>query len=119
MIEALDYPRALVIERLTATGCCGAEHFDPMRGRCHRCDLRQACHWLSRLDAAGDLAQRPGHVVRPFLVYGRTLVGLLTESLHHDGETCRCEPCAWRRLARELLRADARVEPPAEAGLHG
>jgi hypothetical protein len=104
LLEALTYPRLLVLEEISLNGCPHDKLFDCCSDRCHNCGLRQECHWLSCLDKFTDFACKPTHTMHASLLYGIKLIDARNERMQHDPEACTCESCTWTRDAQQLSR---------------
>jgi len=104
LLEALTYPRLLVLEEIELNGCPHDNLFDCSSDRCHNCGLRQECHWLSCLDKFTDFASKPTHTMHASLLYSINLIEERSERMQHDPESCRCESCTWARDAQQLSR---------------
>lgn len=104
LIEALTYPRLLVLEAAGRKDCPHNELFDTCSDRCHHCDLIQECHWLSCLDSFAAFSSKPTHTIHASLLYSIKLIDARIEQMGHDSRTCTCESCTWTRDAQKLTR---------------
>jgi hypothetical protein len=104
LIEALTYPRLLILEGIGLQDCPHDELFDSSSDRCHNCDLIQECHWLSCLDSFAVLASKPTHTFHASLLYSIKVINARIEQVGHDSKTCTCESCTWTRDAQKLNR---------------
>lgn len=118
LIEALTYPRLLVLQEIGLKDCPHDSVFDPAWDRCRSCGLGQECHWLSSLNDFSDLSNRPVHTLHASLLYSIKLIEEHVEQLQHDARYCDCEPCSWIRHANDLSRSfagryewDLRLDP--------
>ena len=102
LIEALTYPRLLVLKIIQDKDCPHNSLFDPLDERCFKCDINRECHWVRCLNDFSDFADKPTYTVNASLRYGIRLVKSLHEELEHDTETCPCEVCSWVRDAQSL-----------------
>lgn len=117
LIEALTYPRLLVLELIDARECPHDSLFAATSERCHQCDLNRECHWVSCVNDFSELDDKPNHTLNASLRYGIKLVETLHNELRHDESTCTCEPCTWIRDAQRLTEEfDAHLET---TGVHG
>jgi len=108
LIEALTYPRLIVLENMSLERCPQSEGFDASCDRCRNCDLGQECHWMSCLNNFDDLAHKPIHTIHASLLYSISLIEARNEQLQHDSIACTCESCSWSRDARKLSREFSR-----------
>lgn len=104
LIEALTYPRLLVLENMTFGDCPQDGQFEPSCDRCRNCGLGQECHWLSCLNNFDDLAHKPIHTLHASLLYSINLIDGHNQKKQHDSDVCTCESCSWIRDAQELSR---------------
>ena len=56
LIEALTYPRLLILRLLDDRECVHASLFDATSERCRECDLNRECHWATCLNDFGNFA---------------------------------------------------------------
>ena len=47
LIEALTYPRLLILKIIDAQDCDHDSLFDATSARCHHCSMGRECHWAS------------------------------------------------------------------------
>ncbi len=113
LLEALTYPRLLILEDIGLEGCPYDSLFDPSCDRCHRCELRQECHWLACINDFADFASKPSYTMHASLQYSINLIEARSERLQHDSETCTCESCTWSRDAQQLTREFEADRQPA------
>jgi len=105
MIEALTYPRLLILKMIDARECPHDSLFEATSERCHQCDINSECHWATCLDDFSDLVDKPEHTLSASLRYGVRLVENYHSELRHDATTCTCEACSWIRDAQHLIEA--------------
>jgi len=103
LIEALTYPRLLILKLIDSQDCPYDSLFDVARIRCQRCDMGQECHWASCLNDFEDLRSKPTRTLNASLRYGVKLVESLHGELRHDATVCTCEACAWIRDSQRLI----------------
>lgn len=104
LLEALTYPRLRVLESIDLEDCPHDGSFQSPCDRCHDCDLKQECHWLSCLNDFAAFATKPTYTIHASLVYSLKLVEANNEHLQHDLASCACESCSWIRDAHQLTR---------------
>lgn len=103
MIEALDYPRNLILTLIEERECPCRDRFEAGNEFCCKCDLNRECHWVTFLNDYSDFDGKPTYTINASLRYGVRLVEELSEGLQHDLATCSCEACSWLRDARKLI----------------
>ena len=102
LIEALTYPRLLLLRIIEARDCPHDSLFEATSERCQDCDINRECHWATCLNDFADLSGKPVHTLNASLRYGIRLVEALNSELRHDETTCTCEACSWIRNAQRL-----------------
>lgn len=105
LIEALTYPRLLILKIIDSRDCPHESLFAATSERCQECPIGQECHWTSCLNDFEDLSRKPTHTLSASLRYGMRLVESLHRELRHDETTCACEPCTWVRDSQRLIAA--------------
>ena len=122
LIEALTYPRLLVLKIIEERDCPQADLFDATSERCHQCDINRECHWVSCLNMFGDFEDKPTYTINASLRYGVKLVESMHSELHHDETLCTCEPCSWvrgaQRLTEEFEQHLTSEEGRADSSIH-
>jgi hypothetical protein len=109
LIEALGYPKSLVLQIIERRDCPHDSLFEATDDRCHDCDLNRECHWVSCLNEFADFEGKATHTISASLRYGINLVEFVHREEGHDQSTCQCEACTWIREANRLTEAfDAR-----------
>jgi hypothetical protein len=103
LIEALTYPRLLILKIIDAQDCEHDSLFEATSARCHQCALGRECHWVSCLNDFKDLRNKPAHTLNASLRYSVRLVESLHSELRHDATTCTCEACSWIRDSQRLI----------------
>jgi hypothetical protein len=102
LIEALIYPRLLVM-RLIEDGNFPHENLFAATGeRCNHCDLTGDCGWETCLQDFRLFDEKTTEILSATLREGIKLVESLHSELHHDETTCTCETCNWVRNAEHL-----------------
>ncbi len=102
LIEALLYPRLLVLERIDEADCPHTSLFDATGERCNHCDLQGDCKWGTCLKDFTGLDDKTTETLSISLREGIKLVESLHSKLRHDETTCTCETCIWIRNAEHL-----------------
>ncbi len=112
LIEALTYPRLLILKIIDSGDCPHESLFEATSERCRQCPIGQACHWANCLDDFEEPGRKRTHTLNASLRYGVQLVEALHSELRHDETTCTCEPCTWVRDAQRLIETyEAGLEP--------
>ena len=117
MIEALSYPRLLIEKFIEANDCPYENLFEATSERCHRCDIKQSCHWVQCLNDFSDFRETPTYTINASLRYAVRLVESLHDELHHDETLCTCEACTWVRNSQRLIEAFEEGLAPESPGL--
>ena len=102
LIEALTYPRLLVLKTIEDRDCPHESLFEALDERCFQCELSKECHWVSCLNDFADFADKPDYNINSSLRYGIRLVESLQDEPLHDKTLCTCETCSWVRDAQRL-----------------
>ena len=102
LIEALTYPRLLVLKIIEDRDCPHESLFEALDERCFQCDINKECHWVSCLNDFADFEDKPAYTINASLRYGIRLVESLHAELKHDETLCTCEACSWVRDAQRL-----------------
>ena len=112
LIEALTYPRLLILKLLDDRECVHDSVFEATSERCHQCDMNSECHWATCLNDFQELSEKPAHTLNASLRYGVRLVEQYHSELRHDETTCTCEACTWIRDAQRLIEEFENSLPP-------
>jgi hypothetical protein len=112
LIEALTYPRLLILKLLDDRDCVHDSVFEATSERCHECGMNSECHWATCLNDFQELREKPVHTLNASLRYGVRLVERYHSELRHDETTCTCEACSWIRDAQRLIEAFENSLPP-------
>lgn len=114
MIEALTYPRLLVLKSIEDRDCPHNSLFEALEERCFQCEIDKECHWVRCLNDFADFADKPDYTINASLRYSIGLVESMHNELHHDETLCTCEACSWIRHARHLTEEfELRATPSA------
>jgi hypothetical protein len=112
LIEALTYPRLLILKLLDDRDCVHDSVFEATSERCRQCDMNSECHWATCLNDFQELGGKPTHTLNASLRYGVRLVEHYHNELRHDETTCTCEACTWIRDAQRLIEEFEKSLPP-------
>jgi hypothetical protein len=119
LIEALSYPRQLVLDMIEERDCPHASLFEVTNERCQQCELNKECHWVRCLNDFSDFEGKPAYTVNASVRYGIKLVQSLTEDPGHQRDACTCESCSWLRDAERLTQAfEQQLAPNAYRPAH-
>jgi hypothetical protein len=102
MIEALNYPRLLVLKIIEDRDCPHDSLFEASSERCFQCKVNKECHWVSCLNDFADFADKPAYTINASLRYGIALVETLHGETQDEKTLCTCESCSWVRDAQRL-----------------
>lgn len=112
MIEALDFPRQLILDIIEGRDCPHSNLFEVTSERCNQCDINSECHWVSCLKEFSDFEGKPTHMISASLRYGIRVVEAFHIDREHDGEFCNCANCSWVYRARRLIEKFENTLPP-------
>lgn len=105
IIEALTYPRIMLLANLKLEECPHQLFFDQADKKCRHCEQGQECHWLNINDEFSVLAQKPMDSLYESLQFCIDYVVAQCSEEGHNVKRCACESCQWaigaRRLASE------------------
>lgn len=118
LIEALTYPRLLVMRLIEEQNCSHKSLFDATGERCNHCDLDETCGWAKCLNDFGKFEDKPVEILNASLREGIKLVESLHCELHHDETTCTCETCSWIRNAEHLTEECELHLPHLDPAIH-
>ncbi|MEJ2171568.1 MAG: hypothetical protein ACO22K_06050 [Woeseiaceae bacterium] len=119
LIEALSYPRLLLLKIIEAKDCPHDSVFEATSERCQQCDLNKECHWVVCLNDFEDLQEKPAYTLNASLRYGIKVVESLNSELGHDPTLCTCESCYWLRDAQRLTEEfERRLAPNPYRATH-
>ncbi len=102
IIEALTYPRMMLLTNLDGEQCPEQLYFNPAHERCQNCEQGVECHWLSVTDEFRVLAQEPMGSLYESLQFCIDFVDAQCTGARHNVRRCPCESCHWVRSARQL-----------------
>ncbi len=102
IIEALTYPRMLLLANLDVEECPQNRYFNPAHPSCQHCDQGEECHWLNCNDEFSVLATKPIETLFESLLFGIDYVDAQCSHANHNVRRCACESCHWVRSARHL-----------------
>jgi len=103
LIEALTYPRLLILKMIEERECVHDSLFEATSERCRACNLNRECHWATCLNDFSELMEKPEHTLNASLRYGVRLVESYHGDRKHDETSCNCEACTWIRDAQRLI----------------
>ena len=92
MIEALTYPRILLLANLDVEECPQNQYFNPAHDICQHCEQGEECRWLNCNDHFSVVA----------LLFCIDYVSAESTRANHNVRRCACESCVWVRKARRL-----------------
>jgi hypothetical protein len=104
IIEALTYPRILLLANLGDDECPQNRYFNPAHPSCQHCDQGEECHWLECNDEFSVLALKPMGALYESLLFSIDYVDTQCSRANHNVRRCACESCHWVRKARRLAR---------------
>lgn len=114
LIEALTYPRQLVLDMIEDRDCPHDSLFEVTSERCQECELNKECHWVRCLNDFADFEGKPAYTINASVRYGIKLVQSLTDEPAHERGVCTCESCNWLRDAERLTQAfESQLAPNA------
>ena len=102
IIEALTYPRILLLADLDGEGCPQNGYFNPVHKACQHCEKGEECYWLNCNDEFSVLAQKPLATLFESLLFCIDYVDAQSARASHNVRRCACESCYWVREARRL-----------------
>ena len=102
IIEALTYPRILLMSNLDLEDCPQNSYFNPGHPSCQHCDQGDECHWLNCHEEFTVLATKPVEVLYESLMFSIDYVDAHSNREEHNVRRCACESCDWVRTARRL-----------------
>ena len=112
IIEALTYPRIMVLGNLNAEECSQHLLFNIVHEACEFCGQRDECHWLNINDEFSVLAQKPMDLLYESLQFCIDYVDSQCTHANHNTRRCACESCLWVRSARRLASEYRNVRRP-------
>ncbi len=103
IIDAFDYPRALVRRSIYREDCPGAGTYLSNCQECRICKFRSECQWLGFVDDSPGLSRWSTNSLIAVLRTSVDYVDKHAFALDHDSWKCQCEACKWKRRAERLL----------------
>lgn len=103
IIEAITYPRMLLLDSLNIDECPQNLYFNSSDPQCLGCDKGEECSWLNRNDEFSALAMKPMGDLISVLHFCINFVETRCSGDQHNVGRCACEPCTWVRKARRLV----------------
>lgn len=104
IIEALTYPRILMISRMDFNACPNNRYFADEDTICQDCGQAQECLWLNLNDEFSMLAEQPMEQLFAAFSFSIDYVDSQVSRDNHNSRRCICETCVWVRDARHLAR---------------
>ena len=117
MIEALTYPRILLLVNLDLDDCPQNQYFNPAHKLCQHCEQREECRWLNCNDHFSVLARKPLEALYGSLMFCIDYVGAESARANHNVRWCACESCTWVREARRLAREYSKIDIPSQSSV--
>ena len=102
IIEALTYPRILLLANLDGEECAHNLFFNAAHEGCQHCDRSEECRWLNINDEFSVLMQQPMDSLHELLQFCIGYVDAYCTHASHNVRRCACECCYWVRSARRL-----------------
>lgn len=104
IIEALTYPRIVMLSQLDAEACPRNLYFDHAFPSCRNCDDADQCRWMNQNDEFQFLAEQPIEKLKQAIDYCIDYIESRVSLDDHNSRRCACESCSWIRGARRLSR---------------
>ena len=102
IIEALTYPRMMLLANLDAEECPQHLFFNAAHEGCQICEQGEECHWLNINDEFSVLAQKSMDSLYESLKFCIDYVFAQCTNASHNVRRCPCDSCHWVRAARQL-----------------
>ncbi len=112
MIEALTYPRIVLMSNLEDEACPHNLMFNASHESCKACGQGDECQWLNMNDEFSVLAQKPMDSLYASLEFCIDYVQARCTRSHHNVPRCACESCEWVRTARRLAMEYRHMKQP-------
>ncbi len=109
IIEALTYPRMILLADLDGEHCQQHLFFNHAQQGCQICEQREGCQWLNINDEFSVLARKSMDSLFESLQFCIRYVDAHCAHSDHNVRRCACESCDWIRRARRL-ESDFRFE---------
>lgn len=118
MIEALTYPRIVLMANLEGEDCPQNLMFNASHQSCQACEQGDECQWLSINDEFSVLAHMPMASLHECLEFCIDYVQARCSRSHHNVLHCACESCEWVRMARRLEMEFRHMKQPRRRSAH-
>ncbi len=102
IIEALTYPRMMLLDNLDGEECPEQLYFNPAREWCQTCEQGIECHWLTSNEEFRVLVREPIESLSKSLQFCIDYVNAQCVDASHNVRRCPCESCRWIKSARRL-----------------
>jgi hypothetical protein len=103
IIEALTYPRMVLLANLEEENCPQNLYFNAEHEKCRYCEQGEECFWLNYNDKFSVLAQKPMQSLYESLQFCISYVDAQCTRACHNVRRCPCDSCEWIRSARQLV----------------
>jgi hypothetical protein len=118
IIEAMTYPRMLMMSRMDLRDCPMNRYFNAEEEICRSCNQDKECRWLNSNDEFSVLAEQPMEVLFEAFSFSIDYVDAHVSRTGHNSRRCTCDSCCWVKNARHLARqykgkSVSAVRPPA------
>lgn len=117
MIEALTYPRILLLANLDVDECPQNQYFNHAHEICQQCEQGEECHWLNCNDHFSVMARKPLEMLYGSLMFCIDYVGAESARANHNVRRCACESCDWVRKARRLAWEYTNYDIPSQSSV--
>jgi len=102
IIEALTYPRMMLLANLDGEECSQNLYFNIAHEDCQICEQRQECLWLKINDEFSVLTEKTLDSLCESLQFCIDYVDAQCAHANHNVRRCPCESCNWVRSARRI-----------------
>ena len=113
IIEALTYPRIVLLANMKLEECPHQLYFDHKDARCQNCEQGQECHWMNINDEFSVLARKPMDSLYESLKFCIDYVSAQRNHEGHNVKRCACESCQWV-VSAQRLASDYRYSRKAD-----
>lgn len=104
IIEALTYPRMLMISRMDLEDCPMHRYFSADQQVCQTCNQGAECNWLNSNEEFSVLIEQPIEALFEAFVFSIDYVDAHISRDGHNFKHCTCETCTWAKDASYLVR---------------
>jgi hypothetical protein len=104
IIEAMTYPRMLMMSRMDLRDCPMNRYFNAEEEICRSCNQDKECRWLNSNDEFSVLAEQPMEVLFEAFSFSIDYVDAHVGRTGHNSRRCTCDTCSWVKNARHLAR---------------